>query len=68
MITRDWLSVYKKNQGFNYKLDDTHFIEYSEENFRSELEKAGLRIESTCVKFGELYAIASVLSQKSNPL
>lgn len=68
MITRDWLSVYKKNQGFNYKLDDTHFIEYSEENFRSELEKSGLRIESTCVKFGELYAIVSVLSQKSNPL
>lgn len=68
MITRDWLSVYKKNQGFNYKLDDTHFIEYTEENFRSELEKAGLKIESSCVKFGELYAIASVLSQKNNPL
>jgi hypothetical protein len=63
MITRDWISVYKKDQGFSYKLDDTHYIEYSEENFRSELGKAGLKIESSCVKFGELYVIASVISQ-----
>lgn len=66
LITRDWLSVYKKNCGFSYKLDNTHFIEYTEENFRTEIERAGLKIESSWVKFGELYAI--VLSNTSTDI
>ncbi len=57
LITRDWVSVYKKNSGFNYKLDNTHFIEYTEESFREEMEISGLKIESFCIKFGELYAV-----------
>lgn len=57
LITRDWLAVYKKNLGLDYKLDKTHHIEYTEESFREEMEKAGLQIESSYVKFGELYAV-----------
>jgi len=57
LLTRDWLSVYKKEEGFEYKLDSTHFIEYTEENFKEEVEKAGLKIENYYVKFGELYSI-----------
>ena len=57
LLTRDWLSVYKKENGLEYRLDSTHFIEYTEENFQEEIQKAGLNIESFYVKFGELYAI-----------
>ncbi|MDR3583406.1 MAG: class I SAM-dependent methyltransferase [Candidatus Pacebacteria bacterium] len=57
LITRDWLSVYKKENGLEYKLDSTHYVEYTEENFKKEIEKSGLEIENYYVKFGELYAI-----------
>ena len=57
LLTRDWLSVYKKEIGLEYRLDNTHFIEYTEENFKQEATKAGLTIESYYTKFGELYSI-----------
>lgn len=56
LITRDWISVWKEENGFSYKLDDTHCIEYTEENFQEEIAEAGLIIDSFYVKFGELYA------------
>lgn len=57
LITRDWLAVYKKEQGFEYRLDPTHFVEYTEEQFANEMSTAGLKIVSTHIKFGELYAV-----------
>lgn len=57
LLTRDWLSVYKKENGFEYRLDNTHFIEYTEESFKEEIEKAGMKLINYYVKFGELYAI-----------
>lgn len=57
LLTRDWLAVYKKNNGLEYRLDKTHFIEYTEESFKDEMKKAGLKMESFYTRFGELYAI-----------
>lgn len=57
MITRDWLAVYKRNEGFEYRLDDTHFIEYDELTFAEEMKEAGLTIDYQRVTFGELYAV-----------
>ncbi|MEX1112068.1 MAG: class I SAM-dependent methyltransferase [Candidatus Andersenbacteria bacterium] len=57
MLTRDWITVYKKEQGLPYRLDDTHFIEYTTEVFRREMKEAGLKIEHLHVNFGELYAV-----------
>jgi 2-polyprenyl-3-methyl-5-hydroxy-6-metoxy-1,4-benzoquinol methylase len=57
LITRDWLSVYKKEKGSSYLLDPTHFIEYTEEEFESEMHSAGLHIECYKIKFGEIYGI-----------
>jgi SAM-dependent methyltransferase len=57
MITRDWISVYKKNEGFEYRLDDTHFIEYDEPTFTQEIQEVGLTIDHQHVTFGELYAV-----------
>lgn len=57
LITRDWLSVYKKEIGCEYRLDLTHFTEYTEEAFQKEIQLAGLEIESAYNKFGELYSV-----------
>jgi len=61
LLTRDWLSVYKKDLGFEYRLDKTHCIEYTEENFKREMESADLKIEKYFIKFGELYGIINCL-------
>jgi len=60
LITRDWLAVYKKEIGIEYRLDNTHFTEYTEESFAEEIHVAGLTLESSFVKFGELYAKVTV--------
>ena len=57
MVDRDWITLYKKNMGLEYRLDKTHFIEYTYDSFKKEVEAAGLSIYSYYVKFGELYAI-----------
>ncbi len=57
LITRDWLSMYKKNLGAEYRLDPTHFVEYTEKQFKKEISDAGLTIKKYHIKFGELYAI-----------
>ena len=57
LITRSWLPVYLKEMGYEYRLDKTHYIEYTEEEFFEEMEKAGLEVESYYVKWGELYAV-----------
>lgn len=57
LITRSWLSMYEKEIGMEYRLDRTHKIEYTEENFSGEMEKAGLKVQNYYVKFGEIYAV-----------
>ena len=57
MIDREWIAVYKKNLGLDYRLDKTHFIEYTFEEFQNELENANICINSYHIKFGEIYAI-----------
>lgn len=57
MLTRDWITVFKKNEGLEYRLDDTHYIEYTTEIFEQEMEEAGLTIENLSINFGEIYAI-----------
>lgn len=57
MLTRDWLTVYKKNEGLEYRLDNTHYIEYTLEDFRREMALADLEIVQCHINFGELYAV-----------
>ena len=60
LITRDWISCYKKEAGLPYLLDSSHCIEYTEEEFAEEMKKAGLKMEFIKVKFGELYAVITL--------
>ena len=57
LITRHWLAPYLKEKGMEYRLDASHFIEYTEESIKEELENAGFSIKSFYVKWGEWYGI-----------
>lgn len=57
LVDREWVSIYKKNLGIEWRLDNTHFIEYTFESFNDELDESGLKIEESQIKFGEIYAI-----------
>lgn len=57
MINRDWLTLYKKELGLPWKLNSGHFIEYTEESFRRELEEVKLVIVTSSVQFGEIWAV-----------
>ena len=53
---RSGFDVYKKELGLEYRRDKTHFIEYTLEGFKEELEKVGLRISDYSIQFGEIWA------------
>lgn len=57
MINRDWITLYKKDLGVRWKLDVSHYIEYTMETFGDEIERAGLKITSHSVQFGEIWAM-----------
>lgn len=57
MIDREWVTLYKKEFGMDYRLDTTHFTEFTFAQFKDEFEKAGYRIENHTVQFGEIWAV-----------
>ena len=58
-IERGWLDLYKKELGLEYRLDRTHYIEYTRENFVDEIKSSGLKVVRMEVNFGEIWAIVS---------
>lgn len=59
LITRSWVDFYKKKKKMYYKLDNTHYIEYQEEEIFEEIKKSGLSIVDYYVKWGELYIVTN---------
>ncbi len=57
MIDREWISVYKKQLGIEWRLDNTHFIEYELNSFKEEIATSNLEISSYEIKYGELFAV-----------
>lgn len=58
VFERDWRVPLKKELGIDYRLDDTHYIEYLQEEFFEEMKQAGLIIKHNVVKWGEVWAEA----------
>lgn len=56
MFNRDWQTALMKDLGMDYRLDPTHYIEYTEESFRKEIEKAGLKINEIKINWGEIWS------------
>lgn len=57
MINRDWLTLYKRELGVEWRLDSTHNIEYTLDSFNKELNQSGLRLISHSIQFGEIWAL-----------
>jgi SAM-dependent methyltransferase len=60
-LQRDWISIYKKNLGIEYRLDRTHCIEYTNDEFISELAQAQITLVQMEIRFGEIYAVCKCL-------
>lgn len=61
MIDREWIAIYKKQLGVEYRLDPTHFTEYTFEQFKEELSKADIVISNYHICWGEIYAVCESL-------
>lgn len=62
MVDRDWITLYKGELGVEWRLDPTHFIEYTMDALKHEIGLAGLSIEECEVRFGEAYLVCRVSS------
>ncbi len=57
MLNRSWIDLYKKELNIEYRLDTTHFIEYTYEGFMEEIEGGGLSVFDCSIQFGEIWAV-----------
>lgn len=60
MVNRDWITLYKKEQGIEWRTDPGHHTEYTLESFTGEMAAAGLQIRSATIQFGELWAVVTL--------
>lgn len=58
LFERDWRVPLKKELGLDYRLDSTHYIEYTHDEFASEIEEAGLKFSHYESRWGEIWAEA----------
>jgi SAM-dependent methyltransferase len=58
LFERDWRVPLKKELGLDYRLDATHFIEYTKESFLEELAQAGLESKILECRWGEIWCVA----------
>jgi SAM-dependent methyltransferase len=61
---RDWRVPLMEEIGLDYRLDDTHFIEYTREQFLEELDQAGLTVRYLDTRWGEMWCEASTKPEK----
>lgn len=54
---RDWRVPLKDEYKVDYRLDPTHYIEYTRDKFYDEMQQAGLKIISYEQKWGEIYSV-----------
>ncbi|HTW96824.1 MAG TPA: class I SAM-dependent methyltransferase [Candidatus Methylomirabilis sp.] len=59
LLTRDWLTVYRQERGYPYKLSADHKIEYTEKILNEELAAADWKITNAVIQFGEIWAVAN---------
>ena len=57
MIDRDWITIYKKNKGIEWRLDKTHFTEYTLNEFQEEMINSNITILNYRIQYGELYVV-----------
>jgi len=63
VFERDWLVPLKKELGVEWRSDVTHEIEHTPQEFKDELNSAGLEIIQFEIRWGEMWSIARPLKQ-----
>jgi SAM-dependent methyltransferase len=58
VFERDWRVPLKKELGVDYRLDPTHYTEYTLESFAAEMKASGLEVIHQEVRWGEIWAEA----------
>ena len=66
LFERDWRVPLKREIGVDYRLDSTHFIEYTQEGFLEELREAKLKATHVEVRWGEIWSVAAPRSMESD--
>ncbi|ODS37373.1 hypothetical protein BEH94_07810 [Candidatus Altiarchaeales archaeon WOR_SM1_SCG] len=61
LFERDWRVPLKKELGIDYRLDATHYIEYTQEEYFEELQQAGLKATYAEFRWGEIWSVAEPL-------
>lgn len=56
VFERDWRVPLKEELGVDYRLDPTHYIEYRQGEFATEIAQAGLHIRYMQINWGEIWA------------
>lgn len=56
LFERDWRVPLKRELGVEWRLDPTHFTEYTLESFAAEMREAGLRPVHLEVRWGEIWS------------
>ncbi len=57
MFDRDWIPLLKKELGLEWRLDLTHYTEFTKKQFEAETSAAGYTIKEFSVQFGEIWAV-----------
>lgn len=61
LFERDWRVPLKKELGIDYRLDPTHFVEYTQEGYFEELRQAGLKVTYVEFRWGEIWSVVEPL-------
>jgi SAM-dependent methyltransferase len=56
---RDWRVPWKEQLGVEWRLDDTHFTEYTQDQLEADIRNGGLVNNGIYARWGEYYAVAS---------
>ena len=57
LFERDWRVPLKRELGVEYRLDPTHCIEYTQEEFDAEMAAAGFAVDERQARWGEIWAV-----------
>lgn len=57
LFERDWRIPLRREVGAEWRLDTTHFTEYTLESFAAEMEEAGLEVIHQEIRWGEIWSV-----------
>lgn len=63
LFEREWRTALKKELGIDYRLDVTHYIEYTTESYLAELHLAQLKPANIEYRWGEIWSVVTPISE-----